>query len=349
MRRIAHLIVALCLLYAVAIVGWQVLRLLCGDCRWWLIVANTFSPHLFWPLVVLIPLALLSRRRAALAAVAAPTLILALLYGELFLPRLRPIGPAEGPQLRVMTFNVLYINDDGAAVEQLIEAESPDVVFVQELTPRLAADLETRLDDSPPYRLLFPAEGTTGIGIFSRFPLSGGELLPDPAEEVGWWRQGALAATLDFQGQPVALLNVHAAPPPSNIFGQGWPSSFETVAHLRERELALWMEWAARQDAPLIAAGDFNLSDQNAGYRLVAAHLRDAHRQAGWGWGHTWQAYASRFAGLPLFKRIVHLDYIWYSDRWEAAEVHVAPWDGQSDHLAVVATLLLKKPPAGLD
>ncbi len=342
MRRIApHLIVALCSLYAVAIGAWQALRLLCGDCRWWLTAANTFSPHLFWPLVALIPLALLSRRRMARIAVAAPTLVLVLLYGELFLPRLRPVDRTQGPQLRVMTLNVFYINDDGAAVERLVEAESPDVIFFQELTPRIAADLEARLGDSHPYRLLFPAEGTTGIGFFSRFPLHGGGLLPDPAEEAGWWRQGALTTTLDFRGQPVVLLNVHAVPPPSDFFGSGWRSHFEAITHLREQELALWMGWVADQKEPLIAAGDFNLGDQNAGYRLVAAHLHDAYRQAGWGWGHTWQAYASRFAGLPLFKRIVRLDYIWYSDRWEVVEAHVAPWDGQSDHLAVVATLLL--------
>lgn len=340
MRRTASLIVALCLLYAAAIVGWQAARLLFGDRWWWLIVANTFSLYLFLPLAALIPLALGSRRRTAIAA-AVPTLIFALLYGGLFLPRWPIRRAAETPTLRVMTLNVLYTNDDGAAVERLVEAEAPDLICFQELTPRIAADLEARLGDSHPYRILFPAEGTTGIGIFSRYPLRDGELLSDPGEEVGWWRQGALAATVDWQGQPITLLDIHAAPPPSGVFDPRWPRFFEAVTHLRERELATWMEWAAQQERPLIAAGDFNLSDQNAGYRLVAAHLRDAHRQAGWGWGHTWQAYSSRYAGLPLFKRILRLDYVWYSDHWQPVEVHVAPWDGQSDHLGVVAVFSL--------
>jgi endonuclease/exonuclease/phosphatase family metal-dependent hydrolase len=111
---------------------------------------------------------------------------------------------------------------------------------------------------------------------------------------------------------------------------------------LREQELESWMEWVEQQADPVIAAGDFNLTDQNAGYGLVAEQLNDAHRRAGWGWGHTWQAFRSEYAGLPLPSRLLRLDYVWYSDHWQVTDAWVGDWDGQSDHLPVFAILILR-------
>ena len=341
MRRIADLLTAARVVYAVTIVGWQALRLVFGDRWWWLAVANTFSLYLFLPLAFLAPLALLSRRRAAILATLVPLVILLLLFGGLFLPRVSPATASEAALFRVLTLNVLYLNDDGAAVQRLVQDEQPDVICLQELTPRIAADLEVRLRDAYPYRFLLPEEGTTGIGVFSRYPLHDEGELPDPAEEVGWWWNGAQVVTVDMGGRQVKLLNVHAIPPPSSISASRWSEIFETVVRLREQELELWMDWVEQQDGPVVVAGDFNLTDQNAGYRLVAARLNDAHRRAGWGWGHTWQAYRSGYAGLPLPSRLLRLDYVWYSDHWQAVESHVGAWDHQSDHLPVVAALTL--------
>lgn len=341
MRRIAGPITAVCLTYATAIVVWQALRLLAGDRWWWLAVVNTLSLYLFLPVAILAPLALLSRRRAAILATLVPLFIWLLLFGGLFLPGVSAGTEGDEVLFRVMTLNVLFSNNEGAAVERLVREEQPDVICLQELTPRIAADLEVRLQDTHPYRVLAPEEGTTGVGVFSRYPLQDEGELPDPAEQAGRWRNGAHVMTVDVGGRPVKLLNIHAAPPPSDISHPHWFENFETVVQLREQELDLWMDWAGQQDEPLVAAGDFNLTDQNAGYRLVAARLNDAHRRAGWGWGHTWQADRRGYAGLPLPSRLLRLDYVWYSDHWRAVDAHVGAWDGQSDHLPVVATLAL--------
>ena len=38
---------------------------------------------------------------------------------------------------------------------------------------------------------------------------------------------------------------------------------------------------------PLIVIGDFNLTDQQSLYTSLTRHLRDAHREGGWGMGFT--------------------------------------------------------------
>ncbi|NJO84853.1 MAG: hypothetical protein HC828_20205, partial [Blastochloris sp.] len=38
---------------------------------------------------------------------------------------------------------------------------------------------------------------------------------------------------------------------------------------------------------PLVVMGDFNMSDREPGYKLLTGSLRDAFREAGWGFGFT--------------------------------------------------------------
>jgi endonuclease/exonuclease/phosphatase (EEP) superfamily protein YafD len=68
---------------------------------------------------------------------------------------------------------------------------------------------------------------------------------------------------------------------------------------------------------------------------------RDAYREAGAGFGHTFPAPRDgQRSGLPLGLRFtVRLDYVYHSTHFRAIAARVAEWDGGSDHLAVVATL----------
>jgi endonuclease/exonuclease/phosphatase (EEP) superfamily protein YafD len=342
MRRINGLIVALCVAYAIAVVVWQGLRLIAGDRWWWLASANVFSPYLFLPLLVLLPLAFLSRRRAAIVATVVPSVVFVLLYGRFFLPRLLLARASEGMPLRVMTLNVLYLNDDGAALERLAADESPDLICLQELTPRLAADLENRLGHEYPYRIVRPEEGTIGLGVYSRYPLVDNGEISGPGEELGWWAQSAQAIIVEFEEQRFLLLNVHALPPEWPSLSGRWPRLFEAGFRLREQEIQIWLDRVEQYEGPAIIAGDFNMADQSRAYRLLAAQLQDAHGQAGWGLGHTAPASGQGLDGVPLPGRLARIDYVWSSDHWDVLDAHVGRWDGQSDHLPVLAQLRLQ-------
>jgi endonuclease/exonuclease/phosphatase (EEP) superfamily protein YafD len=331
--------------YGLSVVAWQVLRLAFGDRWWWLAGANLVSFYLFLPLVVLLPLGLWACRqqpyRWAVAVLAVPLAVLVWLYGGLFLPRAVRVAAEEGPRLRVMTLNVLYTNDDGAAVAHLVRDEAPDVVCLQELNPRLAADLAARLGEAYPYRALLPREGVTGLGIYSRYPLSGEEVLPDPAEGAGWWQQGAQAVKVKLERQPVWLVNVHALPPAWPPLSGNWIAIFETGFRLREAQIRAWLAWLAAHDGPAVVVGDFNFGDQNEAHALMASRLEDAHRRAGWGLGHTAPASTAGLDGVGSPSRLFRIDYVWYSADWRVMAVEVGGWDGQSDHLPVFATLML--------
>ena len=330
------------MLYATGVVLWQALRLAFGDRWWWLALANTFSLYLFLPLALLVPLGLLSRRRSALLVLGVPLAVFLALYGELFLPHATPAKAEGATALRIMTLNVLTLNKEGATIEALVRDTAPDIVCLQELTPAMAGDLVMRLGSDYPHYELLPERDTSGVGVFSRYPLVDAGELSDPAQEEGRWRHGAQVMTVDVDGQNVHLLNIHALPHYLTFANPQWATYFEMGFRLRERQLQRWMDWIAGQDMPLIAVGDFNLTDSSAGYRIVAEHLADAHRQAGWGWGHTWPARSNRFLGMPFFSRLLRLDYVWHSTHWQVLDVRVAEWDRQSDHLPVVATLMLR-------
>jgi endonuclease/exonuclease/phosphatase (EEP) superfamily protein YafD len=314
------------------------LRLIAGDRWWWLALANVASLYLFLPLVVLLPLAIWSRNRAAIVATAAPLVVFVFLYGGLFLPRVAPQRASGTAPLRILTLNVLGGNDDGAPVAQLVTEESPDLVCLQELNPRMAEDLVARLGQEYPYYALLPEEGVTGLGVFSRHPLQDGGEIPDPA-----WAHGAQVVTVEFEGRPVLVLNVHAMTSWLSIGSRSWGTGrFEQTFRLREQQARLWLERVAQHDGPAIVAGDCNTTDQNESYRLLAAELRDAHRRAGWAWGHTFPAIRGYFGPIPAPRRLLRLDYVWHSEQWGALAARVGRWDGQSDHRPLVITLLLR-------
>jgi endonuclease/exonuclease/phosphatase (EEP) superfamily protein YafD len=344
MRRISQLVVVLSIVYTIAIVIWQALRLCVGDRWWWLAAANVLSLYLFLPLVFLLPLALSGvrkldrgRRWIVIAVTAMPSVVFLMLYGDLFLPRIS-FGNDDGAKaFKVMTLNVLFTSDDVVAIEDLVKAELPDLICLQELNPRLARDLVARWAREYPYYALLPEESPTGLGVFSRHPLQDGGEIPDPA-----WKHGAQAVAVDFAEESVLVLNVHAVSPTWPSLSPGWPLAFERGFQLRENQVHLWLDRILQHEGPTVVAGDLNSTDQNVTYRLLAVQLSDAHRQAGWGLGHTAPASPRGLDGIASPSRLFRIDFVWYSDHWRAQETHVGEWDGRSDHLPVFANLLLQ-------
>lgn len=352
MQKLVRVASALSIAYAVAVLVWQGLRLTLGD-RWWLGMANAVSLYLFLPLLSLLPLGvwvMLLRpagrsRWLPIAATAVPLVVWTLLYGGLFLPRRAPVSAQGTVPLRVLTFNVLYSAGDVEGLEQFIRAESPDLVLLQELTPAVARELAPRLKAEYPHKILLPQEGTTGLGIWSHHPLQDGGTLPEPDWGYGGWPNSTQVATMTYEGRPVLVFNVHALPParPWNGYPvRWWPEILRFEFLYREEEVRRLVTRAAQHDGPVIAAGDFNFTDQNAAYDLMAAQLEDAHRKIGWGFGHTNPAMRATMAGIPVPPRSFRIDYVWYSHHWQALDVGVAGPVAGSDHLPVLASLVLK-------
>ncbi len=178
-----------------------------GDSWWLLALADTFALYLYAPLLVLAPIALLTRRRSALLAVFAGATLFFAQYGALLIPIPLRAQSAGINALRVMTFNIpfpYYGSDEQALIDHIL-AQNADVVFTQELTPRGVDALLRGLRPTYPYIASelsgLPHEGKL---VFSKYPLRPDQVI----EETTRGRTSQVViATID--GQEVVLVNMH--------------------------------------------------------------------------------------------------------------------------------------------
>ena len=298
------------------------IRWLGGSDLWFIDLASFVLPWLFFPSVVLVPLALVCRTRIRLILALVPAACFALVYGHLYLPRMP--AQVEAPTFRAMAYNVLFENPHAEQIARVIEAQDPDFVGLRELEPDIAAFLEQRLADRYPYH-----EVDEWCGFWSRYPILHYE---SPRLVQGMGRP-AQQFTLDVDGRPVTVLSIHTRYPEPLVyrpFGTviGIPIGFATEA--RDADIRDVIARADQIDGPLVVLGDLNLTDQQSIYPRLTREFRDAHREAGWGMGFTFTRF--RKVRLPMWR----IDYILYSPDLVAVRTTTGAYGG-SDHRPVIA------------
>ncbi len=335
--------------YIAGMLLWLALYALHGDRWWWLFLLTSVACHLFLPVLLLPPLALLTRQHLLWVGIGVLAGVWLGWFGQLYLPHTGTVQ-AQSPPLSVMTYNVLYHNHEVERTLATMRASNADVVAIQELNDELMQALHHDLIDRYPYQLVAPDERTAGMGIISRYPLESlrASSLVDLAPE-GWVGAPQLAR-LEFQGRAILLLNIHAA---STNLGYGGPLRLDPAqitASVRRRETQMHALAAfARSHAePLLVLGDFNTGYPSHAHRIVSGVLHDAWLTAGSGYGHTFPGAdipgSSRptVLGQPIPQWLIRLDYIFYSEHWQASHAWLPPWDERSDHRAVQAELYLR-------
>ncbi len=323
--------------YSVAVLAWALAHRLWGD-RWGLLgMVNAWGAWLARTGLLATALRL-GRRRSSLLSGGFLAVNLSLLAGysvrEVLARWGRPtpvVGPGQ-PSLRLMTFNLLKHNRDADAITHVVAEVDPDVVAFQEVTPWLAEQLEARLTARYPYRLWHPHSGSGGLALLSRFPL----------EETGYWTTPgvepfALRGTATVDGRQLDIYAVHLiAPAGDHLQSTGLTGNFR----LREKQAALLSAEVAERALPAIVMGDFNFTETNDAYRLLADTLVDAWKLAGQGYGATWPCTLKPFLPFSLFP-LLRLDYCFHTASVVAVEARV--WRGAtgSDHAPLVVEVLL--------
>lgn len=322
-------------LYALGLLAYLLLRETLWQ-TWWGEVAVNFAPWLFVPLLVLVPLAVLVRSWPLRGATAVAVMVFLVLYGDRFLPRRPPAIPPDAARFTIMTFNVHVRNNDPDRVAAAIEREAPDIVALQELRPAMAEALSARLADRYPYRLLQPEQGFRGSGVLSRYPIR-----EEKAPVLAGGVRVSQHLVLDVAGQPLELFNVHLhipEPPPAeerSVLEEIAPGPASLTR--QDLELNTLMDQIGQLSGPLIVVGDFNLTDQSPGYAQLTTLLRDAYREAGWGFGLTFPN-ARRVQGFYIPFPLLQLDYVFHSPDLQASRAWVGR-DGGSDHRYLVVEL----------
>jgi len=331
-------------LHAGLIATYFALRWLGGGDLWFVDALGYVLPWLFAPLAALLPAVLVRHfhwrsgdtsptsgrgLRLLMALVAVPTALFLLTYGHLYLPRW-PVR-AAGPTFTVMTYNLLYRNSDAYGVSTSIKAHDPDFFGLLELEPSMAQALKSRLADRYPYRRVEP-----GCGFFSRYPILHYKAF-QLSKGRGSWAQQCI---LDIDGYQVNLLSVHLRSPPLRGFHPfdlplGIPTGFANQG--RDADMHDLLVHLEEVDGPLIIIGDFNLTDQQSLYTSLTRHLRDAHRESGWGMGFTFTPFPR--LGLPMWR----IDYVFHSPDLVPLSTTVGDYGG-SDHRPMIARLTFRAP-----
>ncbi|SEH46268.1 Uncharacterized conserved protein YafD, endonuclease/exonuclease/phosphatase (EEP) superfamily [Mycolicibacterium rutilum] len=225
-----------------------------------------------------------------------------------------------GVTVRFASVNLRYGDADADSVVRLA-TDSVDVLAVQELTPQEAQRL-SGLDADFPYRVLEPRDGPAGVGIWSRYPLSGGTLYDE------FWL-GLLTARVTVPGTGVetTVVTTHMSAP--------WPDPFEGWREDMAGLAATLQQIAADSPGPVLVAGDLNSTPDMREFRaLLRDGYRDAAEQAGAGLTRT---HPADIAVPPVFA----LDHILTRDA-TATSVRTVSIPG-SDHRALVADIVLPR------
>jgi vancomycin resistance protein VanJ len=326
--------IAAALLYVLGLFAWYGLHRIVGDASPLLYSLNALALYVFLPLPLVLLAAALLRRREVLVAFVAGAALWLHLWGALFWPPASPAVAAD-KTLTVMTYNVFGFNLDPASVVETVRRSGADVVAFQELNPEVADAIATELQEEYPFQHLQPADGVMGMGVISREPAT---LLPSTLDHPLWIGDPQLLS-LEHEGTQVLVLNVHAIAQPR-------------FAAERLEQAQLVAGFAAGRREPLVVLGDFNASSTNDAIETLTKVLKDAWREAGSGFGHTFPGASvdespgssrPKYLGIDVPRWLIRIDYVFHSSEWRTVAARTGGADSKSDHRPVIATLVLKE------
>lgn len=319
-----HWLVLIVGTYVSLIIAWWAVRSLVFDGLWWVALLNTDALVLFLPLVLLLPLALWRRHLRLLLACLVPLGAFGGLYADIILPPITAV-PASQP-ITVMSFNVLWTNNDYPRIAGAIRTAEADIVALQELRPGHLPALAAALGDRLPYQTVHPFDQFHTVGLLSRFPIESVTVLPNPP------LTRALLVRMRVNDRPLVVIAAHLTP--SLIFDQGLAQVPDRVAaHYgsRRAEVEALLATVRAVDQPTVILCDCNFTDTSEVYARMRSELTDSVAAAGWGLRRTMLA---PVVAWPVQR----LDYVWYTEALVAIDAVVGPAGG-SDHLPIVTRL----------
>jgi endonuclease/exonuclease/phosphatase (EEP) superfamily protein YafD len=224
-----------------------------------------------------------------------------------------PVPSAEN-WIKLVLANVHAENDDYFALQALLAAEQPDIVFLQEVDRGWAATLETF--DEYPYRHIVPRYDFFGIAVLSRIPLESIETVASPPHEFP-----TLVARITLDNAPITLISTHPMPPMTT-------PNYDA----RNTQLASIAELVNDVRGARVLIGDLNTAMWGEHYRQLVDSTGLRNVREGFGTLPTWPTFMP-FAMIPI-------DHCLVSEELLASDVRLGTGIG-SDHRPLVLTLQL--------
>ena len=310
----------------VAVLGLvALLRLVAWDSVEPLIVLNALTFVVYLPAWVVAAAALITRHWwLAAAAVLIVAAQLVFVMPELSAAAPLPAWAGQAPAVRVFDANLDSSRDFHAGYVRAIEQDHPDLVTLEELTPRAlrsmtAAGVLARF----PYRCAAPALGADGFLIASRLRLTGCQVQIE-IWNGDVWTPYMVEATLWTSAGPVALRVVHTLAP----FPESWREWTGALADVGRSV-------RASGTGTMLMVGDFNATWGNKGFAAILNDgLTDGAAARGKATSMTWP----NGAVVPPFIRI---DHVLTGARLAVTGIATGPGFG-SDHRYLTATVAIR-------
>ncbi len=229
----------------------------------------------------------------------------------------QPEWAHDAPTLSLASTNVMFDNEDKAAVARRVLEFDTDVVIVNEITPaQREAFLRAGVFEKYPYVKFTDDDGQFGELLMSRLPV---ESIRNRDLGTTW----IVHAKIRVGSTLVNVIAQHTTAPKRGLRLNQWTQS---LRHLGEFAASLAPE-------PVVIAGDFNSSPMHGPFRdLLATGLSDAHQQRGLAWTPSW----GPDLGWASLGPIIRLDHAVVNSRMFTMSLTNEDMPG-SDHVGFVA------------
>jgi endonuclease/exonuclease/phosphatase (EEP) superfamily protein YafD len=244
-------------------------------------------------------------------------LVTAMLNGYLIIGwYLPPNTDAGGPeQLKLLHANVLSSNEEHQRLIDLIAAQDPDMIFLQEITDEWVGGLKPLAKDYP-FIYTEARSGNFGIAVYSKIPFDSVSHVESPP--LGY---PTITVTATIGKQDVTLITSH----PTIPLGK-------RLYWARNQQLDSVLELVQAADRPLVLLGDFNATVWDPHFKKLAHSAGLANSRHGFGILPTWPTYMP-FAMIPI-------DHVLVSENIAVTGMKTTKSIG-SDHLPLIVTLSL--------
>lgn len=231
--------------------------------------------------------------------------------------------------IRIVSWNVRDFqlkSETLLKASSVLLAEKPDILCFQERphTNLLAWDtIKAAFPDYPYTAINSREDEVLNLAILSRWPVSGLKefYFPESYNKI-------IQADIQIGKQTIRLFNVHLQTTgvTPGMERKNVIQIMQKHALKRNKQAQLLHEAIQSSPYPVLVCGDFNDVPSSFAYTQVSQGLRDCFKEAGYGWGNTYQSLGNLFRidYMLCSKQSVVTDYNLISNSWSDHKIQCA-------------------------
>jgi endonuclease/exonuclease/phosphatase (EEP) superfamily protein YafD len=230
-----------------------------------------------------------------------------------YMPHNSDAGGSEN--LTLIHANVLSSNDQYQRLIDLIAAEDPDLVFLQEITDKWVVGLAT-LQEKYPFSYPLARMGNFGVAVYSKIPFDSIGHVDSPP-----LKHPTIVTSVTVGKEKLTLISSH----PTIPLGKRMYSA-------RNQQLDSLLDLVQAADEPTVLLGDFNATVWDPQLRKLVRSTGLASARRGFGILPTWPVY------MPI--AMIPIDHVLVSKSIAVRNMKTGKSVG-SDHLPLIVTISL--------